>query len=107
MRARMTAVVATVAALGLAASAYAANGHHHAKAAASASRLDDGKDLLPQAGITEAQAIAAARTAASGALDEVDLEHADGRLVFNVDVGDRDVKVDAADGHVVSVDRDD
>ena len=53
-----------------------------------ASRLDDGKDLLPQAKISEGQAIAAAQTAASGALNEVDLEHVGGRLVFNVDVGD-------------------
>ena len=72
-----------------------------------ASRLDDGKDLLPQAGITEQQAIAAAQTAASGALDEVDLEHAGKRLVFNVDVGSADVKVDAATGEVVRVDHDD
>ena len=72
-----------------------------------ASRLDDGKDLLPQAGITEQQAIAAARTAASGAVDEVDLEHAGKRLVFNVDVGSADVKVDAATGEVVRVDHDD
>jgi uncharacterized membrane protein YkoI len=107
MRKRMTAVVAIVAALGLTASAVAAGGHHHARAAAGASRLDDGKDLLPQAKITEAQAIAAARSAAAGALDEVDLEHAGGKLVFNVDVGDHDVKVDAANGGVVSVDQDD
>lgn len=106
MRRRMTAIVATVAALGLAASAYAASGDHHARAAG-ASRLDDGKDLLPQATITEQQAIAAARSAASGALNEVDLEHLGGRLVFNVDVGDSDVKVDAADGHVVAVGHDD
>ena len=108
MRRRMTAVVAVVAALGLTASALASSGHHHAgAAAAAASRLDDGKDLLPQAKITEAQAIAAARSAASGALNEIDLEHAAGTLVFNVDVGNHDVKVDAANGHVVSVDQDD
>ena len=41
----------------------------------SGSRLDDGKDLLGQAKITERQAIAAAQGAASGALNEVDLEH--------------------------------
>src|SRR4051794_7632696 len=51
------------------------------------SRLDDGKELAGQANISEAQAISAARTAASGALNEVDLEHAGGRLVYNVDVG--------------------
>jgi uncharacterized membrane protein YkoI len=78
-----------------------------AAAGGSASRLDDGKDLLPQAGISEAQAIAAAQGAAHGALNEVDLEHRDGRLVFNVDVGSHDVKVDAASGQVLAVDSDD
>jgi uncharacterized membrane protein YkoI len=107
MRRRMTAVVAVVTALGVAATAVASGGHHRTRAASAASRLDDGKDLLPQATITEAQAIAAAQTAASGALNEVDLEHAGGRLVFNVDVGNHDVKVDAANGRVVSVDQDD
>ena len=69
--------------------------------------LDDGKDLLPQAGITLEQAIAAAQGAASGPVGEIDLEHAQGRLVFNVDIGDKDVKVDAIDGSIVAVDSDD
>jgi uncharacterized membrane protein YkoI len=71
------------------------------------SRLDDGKDLLPQAKISEQQAIQAAQSAASGALNEVDLEHHGGRLVWNVDVGAKDVKVDAATGHVVAASSDD
>jgi uncharacterized membrane protein YkoI len=75
--------------------------------AGASSRLDEGKDLAGQAAITEAQAIAAARTAASGALNEVDLEHRAGRLVYNVDVGAKDVKVDASTGQVVAVDADD
>jgi uncharacterized membrane protein YkoI len=107
MRRRMTVVVAVVAALAVAATAVASGAHHRARTVTAASRLDDGKDLLPQATITEAQAIAAAQTATSGALDEVDLEQAGGRLVFNVDVGNHDVKVDAANGRVVSVDQDD
>jgi uncharacterized membrane protein YkoI len=78
-----------------------------AASAAAASRLDDGKDLLPRAGISEQQAIAAAQGAASGQLNEVDLEHAAGRLVFNVDVGNRDVEVDAATGDVVRSGQDD
>src|SRR3954467_6593787 len=106
MRTKITAVAAAAATLGLAASAFAATGHQHAHAAG-ASRLDDGKDLLPQAAITEQQAIEAAQSAAPGGLNEVDLEHAGGRLVFNVDVGSKDVKVDASNGHVVSVDQDD
>jgi uncharacterized membrane protein YkoI len=66
------------------------------------SRLDDGKDLLSQSKITEQQAISAAQSKASGDLNEVDLEHLDGRLVWNVDVGKTDVKVDASSGEVVS-----
>lgn len=66
--------------------------------------LDDGKDLLPQAGITLDQAIAAAQSAASGPVGEVDLEHYQGKLVFNVDVGDKDVKVDAHTGALLSAD---
>jgi uncharacterized membrane protein YkoI len=69
-----------------------------------AGQIDDGKDLLPQAGITLDQAIAAAQSAASGPLGEVDLEHYQGKLVFNVDVGDKDVKVDAQTGAVLSAD---
>ena len=63
--------------------------------------LDDGKDLLPQASISIDQAIAAAKTAASGDVGEIDLEHYQGHLVFNVDVGDQDVKVDAKTGDVL------
>ena len=63
--------------------------------------------FLPQAGISIAAAIAVAQGAASGAVDEIDLEYAAGVLVFNVDVGAHDVKVDATSGAVLSVDADD
>lgn len=76
-------------------------------AAAVGSRLDDGKSLLPQAQITEQQAVAAAQGAATGDLGEVDLEHYSGKLVFNVDVGSSDVKVDADTGAVLSAQQDD
>jgi hypothetical protein len=69
--------------------------------------LDDGKDLLPLASITLDQAIAAAQGAAAGAVDEVDLEYWHGKLVFNVDVGNQDVKVDAGTGQVLEFETDD
>jgi uncharacterized membrane protein YkoI len=75
--------------------------------ASAPSRLDDGKDLAGQATISEPDAVSAARAAAAGALGEVDLEHRDGVLVYNVDVGDKDVAVDATSGKVVAVDADD
>jgi uncharacterized membrane protein YkoI len=65
--------------------------------------LDDGKELQPQASITLRQAIAAAQAAASGSLGQVDLEHYEGRLVYTVDVGDHEVKVDAANGRIDGV----
>ena len=71
------------------------------------SRMDDGAQLLPEAKITEQQAIDAAQSAASGSLNEVDLEHYSGRLVFNVDVGSKDVKVDATTGDVLATPSDD
>jgi uncharacterized membrane protein YkoI len=72
-----------------------------------AGTIDDGADLLPQAAITLEQAIAAAQDAADGAVGEVDLEYDGDRLVFNVDIGNSDVKVDAGDGSIVRVENDD
>lgn len=76
-----------------------------------AGTLDDGKDLLPQATISIDDAIAAAQAgvegATSGDIGEIDLETYDGTLVFNVDVGDKDVKVDASNGEVLSTNLDD
>jgi uncharacterized membrane protein YkoI len=100
-------VTAALGAVGIANAADGAGGAKASGQGASASRLDDGKDLLPQATITEQQAIEAAQAAASGALGEVDLEHYGGRLVFNVDVGAKDVKVDATTGDVLAAPADD
>ena len=72
-----------------------------------AGTIDDGEEFLADAGISLEEAIAAAQGAASGAIGEVDLERFAGTLVFNVDVGDQDVKVDAATGEILSVDSDD
>jgi uncharacterized membrane protein YkoI len=67
----------------------------------SGSRLDDGKQYLSQAKVTEQHAIAAAQQAAKGDLNEVDLEQYNGHLAWNVDVGSKDVKVDAGTGKVL------
>lgn len=75
--------------------------------AGQAGALDDGKDLLPKAGINLERAVAAAQTAATGAVDEVDLEYWNGTLVYNVDVGAKDVKVDASSGAVLDASADD
>jgi uncharacterized membrane protein YkoI len=70
-------------------------------------QIDDGADLLPQAGISLEAAIAAAQAAAEGTVGEIDLETFNGTLVFNVEIGDHDVKVDAQTGAVLASDLDD
>jgi uncharacterized membrane protein YkoI len=65
--------------------------------------LDDGKEFRSQASITLQQAIAAAQHAETGSLGQVDLEHHEGRLVYTVDVGEHEVKVDAANGRIDGV----
>jgi uncharacterized membrane protein YkoI len=65
--------------------------------------LDDGKELRPQASITLRQAIATAQNAASGSVGQVDLEHFQSRLVYMVDVGNQEVRVDAANGDVAAI----
>ena len=76
------------------------------ESAVAAGTLDDGQALLPLAGISLEAAVRAAQGAASGAVGEVDLEYVGDRLVFNVDVGDQNVKVEAISGAVLSVDMD-
>lgn len=83
------------------------DGNGEQEDAVPAGTLDDGADLLPQASITLESAIAAAQAAADGTVGEVDLEYVGDVLVFNVDIGENDVKVNATDGSVVSVDSDD
>ena len=70
-------------------------------------QIDDGKELLGQATISLEAAIAQAEAAYSGALGEVDLEKYKGQLVFNIDIGEKDVKVSAADGTVLGYVEDD
>ena len=66
-----------------------------------AGQIDDGAEHLDQASISLDEAIAAAQAAYTGALDAVELESYQGRLVFNVEIGDKDVMVDAEDGRVL------
>jgi len=106
MKKRTLIVTAGAAAVLLAGGGYAIGGGagiwddgHFAKPGA----FDDGKDLLPQAGISVEQAVAAAQRAEQGELGQVDLEHLNGTLVFTVDVGSQEVHVNAADGSIASV----
>lgn len=109
MRKKIATAAVAVAAIGAVGGGFAATpgGASEPVKGTAAPGLDDGQDLLSQAKIGEQQAIASAQKSASGDVGEVDLEHRDGSLVFNVDVGSHDVKVDAASGDVVAVDADD
>ena len=66
--------------------------------------LDDGKALLSKAKLTFDEAKAAAQKANPGAVEEIDLEYWDEKLVFDVDMGAKTVKVDAMDGTVLAID---
>jgi uncharacterized membrane protein YkoI len=101
------AALAAVAALVLGASALAVGGgrgliwddDRYAKPGS----LDDGKALLPETRVSLSQAVASAQRARAGALGQVDLERFDGRVVYVVDVGDTEVRVDAGDASIAAV----
>jgi uncharacterized membrane protein YkoI len=65
--------------------------------------LDDGKNLLPRTSITTGQAVAAAQAAQRGQLGQVDLKERDGQVYYVVDIGDREVSIDAVTGSVHGV----
>ena len=107
MKRRFLLVVAVTALCVLAGAAFAFGGPqgviwddgHSAKPGS----LDDGKELLSQTKISLPQAVAAARNAQSGQLGQVDLERYAGRIVYMVDVGSNEVRVDATDGSIAAI----
>jgi uncharacterized membrane protein YkoI len=107
MRRRMIVVAMLFALVALTATAFAFGGPrgliwddgHYAKPGS----LDDGKDLLPQTSISLATAVATAQQAATGALGQVDLEHFHAGVVYMVDIGNQEVRVDATSGEVVAI----
>jgi uncharacterized membrane protein YkoI len=75
-------------------------------------QLSEGAELLPQAGITLEEAVAAAQAQAqalgiTGELGEVELEDEDGKLVFSVEIGDEDIEVDAQTGEAIADEEED
>ena len=65
--------------------------------------IDEGQDLLMGAAITLEESIAAAQAAVPGTVGEVDMEVANSGIVFVVDVGSSEVRVDAETGEVLSI----
>jgi len=70
-------------------------------------RLDDGQRLLSDADISVEDAIAIAEGAATGRVDDIELERLGDRLLYQVEVGRSEVFVDANSGEVVAVEADD
>ena len=69
--------------------------------------VSEGAELLPRAKITVDEALAAAQAAEPGEVHGAELEREDGRLLFEIEIGDKEILVDANDGRVVSVETDD
>ncbi len=86
-----------VAAIGAAASVAAAPGDPN--------QVTEGGELIDQATISVEQAIAAARTVASGSVREVEVER--GTLIYEVELGAIEVIVDAKTGAVLGTEIDD
>jgi uncharacterized membrane protein YkoI len=107
MRRRLIVITALATLLVLAAATFAFGGPsgliwddgHYAKAGT----LDDGRDLLPRTSVPLASAVATAQQAAIGALGQVDLERYRGAIVYMVDIGNQEVRVDATSGKVVAI----
>ena len=65
--------------------------------------FDDGKDLLPDTTVSLSEADAIAQRVVQGDLGQVDLEHFGDRIVYSVDVGAQELRVDANTGIVVDI----
>jgi uncharacterized membrane protein YkoI len=68
--------------------------------------LDDGRGHLKNSNLTFEEARAIAEKAAPGVqIEEIDLEHVNGKLVFEVDAGSKNIMIDAKTGEVSVGDR--
>lgn len=70
-------------------------------------QLGDGAELLSQASISVDEAIAAAQSTAQGPIGDVELENYQDKLVFIIEIGTTDVRVDALSGAIVETTPDD
>ena len=69
--------------------------------------VEEGQQLLDGQSISVEEAIAAAQNEATGAVDDVEIERRGDRVVYDIEIGETDVVVDAGDGSIVSVREDD
>ncbi len=72
----------------------------------SLSEADEAAALAPLAKITADEASAAAQAEVPGDVQKVELENENGSLVYSVEIGGKDVKVDAGTGAVLHIESD-
>lgn len=72
-----------------------------------ANEADEATALASQAKITSDQAKEAAQAEVPGTVTKVELDNENGYLVYSVEVGGKDVKVDAGTGKVLHIEADD
>lgn len=70
------------------------------------SEADEAAALAPLATITADEASAAAQAEVPGDVQEVELDNENGSLVYSVEIGGQDVKVDAGTGAVLHIEAD-
>lgn len=73
----------------------------------STGELDEGSELLSEAAISVEEAVAVAQSAGSGSTGDVELERSGDQLVYEVEVGQADVYIDAMTGEVLGTDPED
>ena len=71
------------------------------------SEAEESKSLEPLAKITADDAKKAATAELPGKVTEVELENENGALVYEVEIGDKEVKVDAGNGDILHTESDD
>ncbi len=69
-------------------------------------RLEEGRELVSEASISVDEAISIAESEAAGRAEDIELERQGTRLVYEIEVGETDVYIDADDGSVLAVDND-
>ena len=68
---------------------------------------DESKALAGQAKITADQAKQAAEAQVSGTASSVELDNENGSLVYEVKIGNQELKVDAGNGSILKIEQDD
>jgi len=69
--------------------------------------VEDGQELVGENAISLDEALEAAQGVATGPVDDIEIERHGDRVVYDIEIGNTDVLVDAQDGSIVSTRTDD